>query len=144
MSHFSTIKTKIREKPVLLEALNLLQYTLRENQELVVGNVYHAQNHPIVQADVCIAEDVGFRWNDQDKIYELVADLETWSLPIPPERLIDKVTQQYARMMIHNTVKEDGWQVEEEWEMDDNSIELTVTRWTVSYTHLTLPTTPYV
>jgi hypothetical protein len=23
-----------------------------------------------------------------------------------------------------------GFQVEEEWEMDDNSIELTVTRWT--------------
>jgi len=26
-------------------------------------------------------------------------------------------------------VKEMGFQVEEEWEMDDNSIELTVTRW---------------
>ena len=33
-------------------------------------------------------------------------------------------------MTIHNTVKEMGFQVEEEWEMDDNSIELTVTRWT--------------
>ena len=26
-------------------------------------------------------------------------------------------------------VKEMGFQVEEEWEMEDNSIELTVTRW---------------
>ena len=48
---------------------------------------------------------------------------------MPPERLIDKVTQQYARMTVHNTVKQMGFQVEEEWEMDDNSIELTVTRW---------------
>jgi hypothetical protein len=32
-------------------------------------------------------------------------------------------------MTVYNTVKEMGFQVEEEWEMEDNSIELTVTRW---------------
>jgi hypothetical protein len=42
---------------------------------------------------------------------------------------MDKVNQQYARMTVYNTVKEMGFQVEEEWEMEDNSIELTVTRW---------------
>ena len=61
--------------------------------------------------------------------YELVADLETWNQPIPVERFIDKVNQQYARMTIHNQVKSMGFQVEEEWEMEDNSIELVVTRW---------------
>jgi hypothetical protein len=61
--------------------------------------------------------------------YELVADLETWNQPIPVERFMDKVNQQYARMTVYNTVKEMGFQVEEEWEMEDNSIELTVTRW---------------
>ena len=61
--------------------------------------------------------------------YELVADLETWNHPIPVERFMDKVNQQYARMTVYNTVKEMGFQVEEEWEMEDNSIELTVTRW---------------
>jgi len=61
--------------------------------------------------------------------YELVADLETWNQPIPVERFMDKVNQQYARMTVHNTVKEMGFQVEEEWEMEDNTIELTVTRW---------------
>ena len=61
--------------------------------------------------------------------YELVADLETWNQPIPVERFIDKVIQQYARMTIHNSVKKMGFQIEEEWEMEDNSIELVVTRW---------------
>ena len=61
--------------------------------------------------------------------YELVADLETWNQPIPVERFMDKVNQQYARMTVYNTVKKMGFQVEEEWEMEDNSIELTVTRW---------------
>ena len=129
MSHFTNIKTQIKDKKVLVEVLELLNYEVKEDQELVVGNVYHAQNHPIVQADVCIAKDVGFRWNEEDQIYELVTDLETWSQPIPPERLIDKVTQQYARMTLHHTIKEEGFEVAQEWEMEDNSIELTVTRW---------------
>jgi hypothetical protein len=32
-------------------------------------------------------------------------------------------------MTIHNTVKDLGYQVEEEWEMDDLSIEITATVW---------------
>ena len=125
MSHFSTIKTKIRNKPQLLEALELLQYDVQEDQELV--NPTNHQ-HEKVKVDVSIGNDIGFRLNSNGE-YELVADIQTWNQSIPPERLIEKVTQQYARMTIHNTVKEMGFQVEEEWEMDDNSIELVVTRW---------------
>ena len=128
MSHFSTIRTKIRNKPELLEALELLQYDVKQDQELVVGGS-HGKNHPIVQADICIANDIGFRFNPNTETYELVTDIETWSEPIPPQRFVDKVTQQYARMTIHNSIKEEGFQVHEEWEMDDGSIELTVTRW---------------
>ena len=65
----------------------------------------------------------------EDWSYELVTDLETWNQPIPVERFMDKVTQQYARMTIHNTVKDMGFEVEEEWEMVDGSIELVVNRW---------------
>ena len=36
MSHFSTIQTKIKEKPQLIEALNLLGYWAEENKELKV------------------------------------------------------------------------------------------------------------
>ena len=32
-------------------------------------------------------------------------------------------------MTLHNTVKEEGFEIAEEWDIDDNSIELTVTRW---------------
>jgi len=126
MSHFSTIKTKIKKKPELVEALQILQYDVQEDQELI--NPLDHQ-HEKVKVDVSIGNDIGFRLNSNGE-YELVADIQTWNQSIPPERLIEKVTQQYARMTIHNTVKEMGFQVEEEWEMDDNSIELTVTRWT--------------
>ena len=125
MSHFSTIKTKIKNKPQLIEALELLQYEVQENQELI--NPLDHQ-HEKVKVDVSIGNDIGFRLNNNGE-YELVADIQTWKDPVPPKRFVEKVTQQYARMTVHNQIKKMGFQVEEEWEMDDNSIELVVTRW---------------
>ena len=125
MSHFSTIKTQIKNKPELIEALQLLQYDVQENQELI--NPLDHQ-HEKVKVDVAIGNDIGFRLNKEGE-YELVADIQTWKDPVPPKRFVEKVTQQYARMTLYNSVKEMGFQVEEEWEMEDNTIELTVTRW---------------
>ena len=125
MSHFSTIKTKIKNKPELIEALQLLQYEVQENQELI-NPIDH--QHEKVKVDISIGEDIGFRLNNNGE-YELVADIQTWKDPVPPKRFVEKITQQYARMTVHNQVKEMGFKIEEEWEMDDNSIELTVTRW---------------
>ena len=125
MSHFSTIKTKIKNKPELIEALQLLQYDVQEDQELI-NPINH--QHEKVKVDVSIGNDIGFRLNNNGE-YELVADIQTWKDPVPPKRFVEKVTQQYARMTVHNQVKEMGFKVEEEWEMDDNSIELVVTRW---------------
>ncbi len=125
MSHFSTIKTKIKHKPQLIEALELLQYDVQENKELI--NPLDHQ-HEKVKVDISISDNIGFRLNNNGE-YELVADIQTWKDPVPPKRFVEKVTQQYARMTVHNQVKEMGFQVEEEYEMDDNSIELTVTRW---------------
>jgi hypothetical protein len=36
------------------------------------------------------------------------------------------IDQQDAREVLHQTVQENGWSTVEEWEMDDDSIELTV------------------
>ena len=128
MSHFSTIKTKIKDKEILVQTLELLGYDPLEEQELKVAGS-HAKDHPTVQAQIAIGTDIGFRWNDVSQSYELVTDLQTWDEPVPVERFLQKLSQQYARWTIHEAVKEDGFQVVEEWEMDDNSIELTVTRW---------------
>ena len=128
MSHFSTIKTKLKNKPILQEALELLQYDVKQDQELKVTGA-HGIGHETVEAELAIGTDIGFRLNEITGVYELVADLETWNQPISVERFIDKVNQQYARMTVHNVVQDMGFQVDEEWEMEDNSIELTVTRW---------------
>ena len=40
----------------------------------------------------------------------------------------DRTTQQYVRTAVLTTIESLGFKVDEEWEMDDNSIEVTVTR----------------
>tara|TARA_X000000368_G_scaffold135948_1_gene106749 strand:+ start:563 stop:910 length:348 start_codon:yes stop_codon:yes gene_type:complete len=97
--------------------------------DLVITNPDHAEEHPTVEVEFSLGVDYGFRLNKETETYELVADRQTWNKDIPIERFLEKVTQQYARMAIHNTVKDQGFEVEHEWEMDDNSIELTVSRW---------------
>jgi hypothetical protein len=135
MSHFSTIKTKIKEKPQLIEALNLLGETPNvpfagmKVVELVITNPDHAEDHPTKEVDVAIGVDIGFKLNESTGNYELIADKQTWDKNVSIERFVDKVTQQYARMIIHSSLKEKGFQVEDEWEMDDLSIELVATRW---------------
>ena len=136
MSHFSTIKTKLKDKSIIIECLNRMGERVNNPADvglsvvdLVITNPDHAEDHPIAEVDFSLGVDYGFRLNKETGTYELVADLQTWDKDIPVERFLEKVTQQYARMTIHHTVKEEGFQVEEEWEMDNNSIELTVSRW---------------
>ena len=129
MSHFTTIKTKIKERPYLIEALELMGHDVQENQQLVISNPSHAEDHPVVHAEVAISNDIGFRYNEETQAYDLYSDHDTWTLDVPAPRFVDKVTQQYARMTIHSTIKEMGFVVQEEWEMDDNSIEVTVNTW---------------
>ena len=136
MSHFSTIRTKLKDKSILLEALDLMKERVNNPEDLgmsvvdlVITNPDHAEEHPTTEVEFSLGVDYGFRLNKETGTYELVADRQTWNKDIPIERFIEKVTQQYARMAIHNTVKEQGFEVEHEWEMDDNSIELTVSRW---------------
>ena len=69
MSHFSTIKTKIRDKQILIKALNILEYNILEDQELYVsGN--HGIGHEKVDAEVSIASDIGFRLNVTNKLQD--------------------------------------------------------------------------
>ena len=136
MSHFSTIKTKLKDKSIIVESLNLMGERVNNPEDLgmsvvdlVITNPSHAEEHPTTEVEFSIGVDIGFRLNEKTGEYELVADRQTWKKDIPIERFLEKLTQQYARLTIHDAVKEQGFVIEEEWEMDDNSIELTVTRW---------------
>ena len=71
----------------------------------------------------------GFKWDNNSNSYELVTDLDLWKFEIPVERFISKVTQMYAYQTIISKTKEDGYQLVEEKNKNDGSIELVLTKW---------------
>ena len=129
MSHFTCIKTKIKERSYLVEALDIMGHDVQENQQLIINNPSHAEEHPEFLADVAIRNDIGFRLNKNTGNYELVAELDTWDLDIPVERFLQKLTQQYAKATILAASKEEGFTLAEEYSSIENNIELVVNRW---------------
>ena len=128
MSHFSTIKTHLREKEPLVNALDKLGYIVNQDEKFVKG---YRGKFTAVDISISLPSDtkVGFKWNNNSNSYELVTDLDLWKVEIPVERFISKVTQMYAYQTIISKTKEDGYQIVEQKNKNDGSIELVLTKW---------------
>ena len=128
MSHFSTVKTELRDREALVAALRDLGHNPSDGEQPVRG--YRGQT---VLADLAVASpegsELGFRWNPTSGSYELVTDLDLWKQPIPVERFLAKLTQQYALRSILAASLEEGFQVTEQRQATDGSIELVVSHW---------------
>ena len=128
MSHFSTIKTELRDHQSLLEALEDLGHGPRQGTLMVRG--YRGQT---VEAQLAVAQangaDIGFRLNPETGSYELVTDLDLWNQAVPVERFLAQLNQRYALRSILAATAEEGFQVSEQAQQQDGSIELVVTRW---------------
>jgi hypothetical protein len=126
MSHFSNIKTKIRDLVSLKAALSDMGCEWKEGPHPVRG--YQGQT---VTAAVVVEQennhDIGFRWNGNE--YELVADLQYWQQPLSVEGFLKKVNQGYALHTILAETAKQGFQVSEQQKNADGSIRLVVQRW---------------
>ncbi|WP_421655289.1 DUF1257 domain-containing protein [Leptothermofonsia sp. ETS-13] len=126
MSHFSQIKTQIRNLSSLKAALTDLEIDWKEGPCDVRG--YRGQKKT---AEVAIEQDngydVGFAWNGSE--YELVADLQFWNQNLTVDRFLSKVTQRYAYHTVLNETTQKGFQVSEEQQNADGSIRLVLQRW---------------
>jgi len=128
MSHFSTVKTELRDRQALVDALSDLGHAPAPAPQDVRG--YQGQT---IRADIAIPQphgaDIGFRLNSSNGSYELVTDLQLWNQPIPIERFLVQLHQRYALRTILSATADEGFQVSTQEEKNDGSIELVVTRW---------------
>ncbi len=126
MSHFSQIKTQIRNLSSLQSALTDLGIEWKPGPQQVRG--YQGLTH---QADLAISQDngydIGFRWNGSE--YELVADLQYWKQEWNVDRFLSKVTQRYAYHTVLNESSSQGFQLAEQQQSSDGSIRLVLQRW---------------
>ncbi len=128
MSHFSQIKTKIRNLDSLKVALTDLGTEWKAGPSPVRG--YQGQTQ---LADVVIAQgngyDIGFRRNAETQDYELIADLQYWQQPLTVDGFLRKVTQRYAYNTVLAETSRQGFQLAEEQAQTDGSVRLVVQRW---------------
>jgi len=126
MSHFSNIKTKIRNLNYLKAALTDIGIEWQSGPSVVRG--YQGQT---CTAEVIIPQgnnyDLGFSWNGQE--YELVTDLQYWQQPLTVEGFLRQVTQSYAYHTVVNESSKQGFQIAEQQKNKDGSMRLVVQRW---------------
>jgi len=128
MSHFSTIKTQLKEAEPLINALNNLGYSINQEEKFVKG--YRGKSTSVdISMNLPSDTKVGFKWDNNSNSYELVTDLDLWKFEIPVERFISKVTQMYAYQTIITKTKQEGYQIVEQKNKNDGSIELVLTKW---------------
>jgi hypothetical protein len=126
MSHFSQIKTQIRDLSALQAALTDLGISWKAGPQAVRG--YRGQTQT---ADVVIEQengyDIGFSRNEQ--AYELVADLQYWQQPLTVQGFLNRVTQRYAYQTVLRETVTQGFQLTEQQQNQDGSIRLVLQRW---------------
>jgi hypothetical protein len=122
MSHFQRIRTQIREREHLVQALRELHYQFQEGENLQVrgwsGNRETAQ----VVVNTGSNYDIGFKRQAQE--YEVVADW--WGVegntPIRQQQFIQEVNRQYAYNLIRDQAREQNLIVEEEQTLEDGDV----------------------
>jgi len=122
MSHFQRIRTQIREREHLVQALRDLHYQFQEGDNLVVrgwsGNRETAQ---VVVNSGC-DYDIGLQRKAEE--YEVVADW--WGVErnsqIRQQAFIQQVNRQYAYNLIRDQAREQNLIVEEEQTLENGDV----------------------
>ena len=110
MSHFSQIKTQIRNLTSLEAALTDLGIDWKSAKE--VRGYRGLTNTAEIVIEQKNGYDVGFSWNGTE--YELVADLQFWQQAWSVDGFLNKVTQRYAYHTVVNESAKQGFQVSEQ------------------------------
>lgn len=128
MSHFSQIKTKLRNLSSLQLALDDAGVRWEAGPKVVRG--YQGKTET---AEVVIEQengyDLGFKRSDGSGDYELVADLQYWQQPLSVDGFLNQVSQRYAFHTVVNESGNQGFQVSEQVTNEDGSIRLVLQRW---------------
>ena len=132
MSHFTTVKTKIRDLTCLKRALEDLAYEFTEatEEELVRVRGYQGETtEAVLSVRASKTYDIGVKVTE-DGTYEFIADwwgVET-TRGVGEEEFIKKLTQRYSYHMVMEEIRKKGYTLEEEVNEDD-TIQLRVRSW---------------
>lgn len=122
MSHFTRIRTQLRDMEMVKRALADLGY------KVSTGTV-HGFGGQETQADLIVQTggkyNIGFRREGSE--IEMVADF--WGLKMDRLEFLRRLTQRYAYLTVTEQARQQGWQTLIEETQPDGSIRLVMQRW---------------
>jgi hypothetical protein len=133
VSHFTSVKTKIRDLVCLERALKDLGYTFSkaENDQLVSVRGYQGETtDAVLSIHASKTYDVGVKLT-ADGTHEFVADwwgVET-TRGVEEKEFIQKLTQRYSYHKVIAEIRKKGYTIDTEEQRDDETIQIRVRTW---------------
>jgi len=128
MSHFSRIKTSIREIDLLKKSLVNLNLVWEEKEQLIEG--YQGETHKV---NLVIRQenniDIGFE-KTKDNSYQLVADLAFWDQPTSVDAFLDSLHKEYALTTVLEETKKQGFEkISQTQNQQNGEVVIIVEKW---------------
>ena len=122
MSHFVRVRTQIREREHLVQALHDLHCQFQEGQNLVVRGFAGNKETADLLVNTGSNYDIGFQRKDAE--YEMVADW--WGVelksPIRQQTFVQQVNRQYAYNIVLDQAREQNLIVEGEESQENGDL----------------------
>ena len=124
MSHFTRIRTKLRNITTVQRALEDLGYNVQEDGK--VRGYGGGQTNADLVVTMGGQYDVGF---SQQKTGEVLMVADLWGLKIDKNTFLNQINQRYAYFTVMEQAEAQGFQVTTEENQQDGSIRLVMQRW---------------
>jgi hypothetical protein len=135
MSHFTCIKTQIKDKDALVQALadvgfkNVEVYETPQHLYGFQGDIRPQKAEVIIRRkDIGRASnDIGFKRQDDGQFEAIISEYDRRQYS---HEWLNHVTQRYGYHALMATAPAQGFSVEEEETLEDGTIRVVVARWT--------------
>jgi hypothetical protein len=127
MSHFSTIKTVIRDQVLLCDTLRHLHHNFQEGERVLIRGYQGNTAHGEVVVNTGSEYDIGFQ-RQEDETFAICSDW--WGVQgntqIKEAEFLRQVNQTYSHQTVRRQVELHGYIIEEERVLENGEIELVV------------------
>lgn len=131
MSHFSRLKTKLRDKDVLIQSLSEMGFSIRNGGRI---RGYEGEHEVDLAVETAGGFGIGFV-EAPDGTFDMVAD--SWAVGgrkqqkvlTGLERTMERIQQEYAVKSVLAQTEREGYELVEQVQEENGTVRIVVRRW---------------
>lgn len=130
MSHFTEVKTKVKNIETIKKALKDLNYSFEYSSDLVSVRGFYGEKIPAeFKISTGTDYDLGLRKTASGD-YEFVADFEMLKAhKVDFETIQSKIQQTYSMIEVKAILEEQGYELGEQLEDENGNLQIVVSKW---------------